>query len=236
MAPPPNLARKLELLWPALLDGDPEAVHRVRKLTRRAQAHLRVSRSPGRTRRAWRELRQMISPIRDRDVTSQHLLETLRAWQLPQGELRTFRQKWARARREAFAALTFPQGPPEIELRKYWKRHARDVLERDREEMQREGVRVLDSEDPEDWHSWRKQLKRYRYTLELVGKVPGELEEVLQGLGRMQDAQVIREVLAGGMWLPAYRERLLEREGQELLEARAQVRTRWPALQRHLRR
>lgn len=44
-------AERLKPLWDALRAGDPQAVHAARKLTRRAQAELRVAEAGKKTER-----------------------------------------------------------------------------------------------------------------------------------------------------------------------------------------
>ena len=60
-----------------------------------------------------------------------------------------------------------------------------------------------------------------RYTLELVGDSPAVLLSILDALGRMQDAEVVRGLLEEHSLLPDQREALLARElAGQLLSAR----------------
>ncbi|WP_157463618.1 CHAD domain-containing protein, partial [Deinococcus pimensis] len=97
-----------------------------------------------------------------------------------------------------------------------------------------EAREVFASTDEDTWHEWRKNLKRWRYTLELAGEAPRELLDVLQELGRAQDATVIRAALADEALLPAHRDALLRRE--EIAEAgsRERARAAWEALERRM--
>lgn len=227
--------KTLTKLWPALESGDPKAVHEARKLTRKAQAQLRISDSPKRTKRAWRDLRRAVAPVRDRDATGQHLMQALNDLDVPPAVREQFEQQWAAARQSRFAQVKLPEMPPPIKRSKHWKARVQEAIESDADELAREAGQVLESGPVEPWHEWRKHLKRYRYTLELTGDAPESLLQVLDQLGRMQDAQVAQELLAHEEWLPQYRDVLMKREAEAQRAAQARVRELWPALSEHLK-
>ncbi|WP_133161844.1 CHAD domain-containing protein [Deinococcus koreensis] len=227
-------AKTLGTIWPALETGDPEAVHQARKLTRKAQAELRIASAPKRVRRAWRELRRAVAPVRDRDAAGEHLVAALTRLGVPRKEVTAFQTAWAAGRERQFSAITLPAQPGSVKRPKRWRARARRVLARDARALQQEALRVLATGDPEPWHDWRKHLKRYRYTLGLIGAAPKALLEVLEHLGRMQDAQVVAELLTRETWLPQYREALLNAEAGASRQAQAHIRAGWPALAEHL--
>ncbi|UBV43139.1 CHAD domain-containing protein [Deinococcus taeanensis] len=227
-------AKTLHKLWPALEKGDVKAVHEARKLTRKAQAQLRIAGAPKRTKRAWRDLRRAVAPVRDRDASGQHLMAALRDLGVPEQALSTFGQEWAQARERIFAEVQLPPSPPPVKRPKHWKARVQEALCSDAQELTREGTEVLAGGSIEQWHEWRKHLKRYRYTAELCGDAPESLLQVLEQLGRMQDAQVVQDLLKREDWIPQYREALLRREEEAQRHAQAQVRTLWPALRESL--
>lgn len=226
--------RTLRALWPQLSAGSPDAVHEVRKLTRRVQAQVRVARSPRATRRAWRDLRRAVAGVRDRDAAGAHLLQALQDLGVSDSERATFQAAWTADREARFAGVTLPPLPPAVKKPRHWKARTRTLLRRDARALIEEGDRVMDSRQVEDWHTWRRHLKRYRYTHALLDAPPNTLLRVLDDLGRMQDAHVIGQALATEAWLPEYRDALLEREEHARLAAEARVRRGWPALRRRL--
>lgn len=230
-----NTAKALRTLWPSLEAGAPEALHQARKLTRRAQAQLRVVGAPGRTRRAWRKLRRAVAPVRDHDVAGQHLIGALNQLGAPPEEVAAFQAAWSARRRRLFAAVKLPEPPPRVKRPRRLKARVREVLEKDARALLREAAAVLGSGEPGRWHEWRKHLKRYRYTLELTSAAPASLLQVLEHLGRLQDAQVARELLSQDDWLPHHRDALMDAEAAAARQARAQVREAWPALAEELR-
>ena len=221
-------------LWTGLERGEEEAVHEARKLTRKVQAELRVADAPKKTKRAWRDLRRAVAGVRDLDAAGEHLAAALTDLKVPKREVTRFQKDWAAARQGAVQAMRLPAMPPTFERPGGWKRRVREALDSDRHELLQEGRAVLNSQDTALWHEWRKHLKRYRYTLETLDDSPRPLLDVLDGLGRMQDAEVARALLQAEPWLPAHRDALLKREEGAQQAAMAKVRAAWPALEAHL--
>ena len=60
--------KQLETHWEALERGKEEAVHEVRKLSRKAGATLKALEAPKKIQRAWRAIRRAVAPLRDWDV------------------------------------------------------------------------------------------------------------------------------------------------------------------------
>ncbi|MFC4640385.1 CHAD domain-containing protein [Deinococcus hohokamensis] len=222
--------KTLKKLWPALEEGDVKAVHEARKLTRKAQAQLRIASAPKRTKRAWRDLRRAVAPVRDRDASGQLLVMALKDLNVPQAVVAQFQAEWAEARQRAFAEVELPELPPPVKRPKQWKARVEEALCSDAHELTREASGVFATTTVEPWHEWRKHLKRYRYTTELTGEAPEALIQILEELGRMQDAQVVQELLNKEAWVPQYREALLRREADAQQKAQARVRELWPAL------
>lgn len=222
--------KTLMKFWPALEAGDPKTIHEVRKLTRKAQAQLRISNAPKRTKRAWRDLRRAVAPVRDRDATGQHLIHALHDLKVPLAVLEQFEKQWSTDRESRFAQIKLPEMPPAVKRPKHWKARVQESLESDAKDLTREAVLVLQSGLVEPWHEWRKHLKRYRYTLELTDDAPEELLLVLHQLGRMQDAQVIQNFLTQEEWLPQYRNILIKRAAETQRLAQVRVRELWPKL------
>ncbi|ABF44519.1 MULTISPECIES: CHAD domain-containing protein [Deinococcus] len=228
-------AERLKPLWDALRAGDPQAVHAARKLTRRAQAELRVAEAGKKTERAWRDLRRAAAPLRDHDVAGGHLREALTELGVPDSTLAYFDQTWAERRAALLTQTAWPELPPTFNLHRGWKGRARRLIEKDGQKLRRDGEAVLASDDPEQWHAWRKRLKRYRYTLDLLGAVPPVVTGTLEALGRLQDAEVVLGVLHADPDLLRYeRDRLIAREEAAHAAARRQVRELFPALAKQL--
>lgn len=228
-------AEKLRVLWDKLRAGDPEAIHAARKLTRRAQAELRVANAGKKTKRAWRDLRRAAAPLRDHDVAGEHLRAALLELGVPSTTLAYFDQTWAERREALLARTPWPQQPPAFELASGWKGRARRLIRKDSEKLLREGQDALTSGDPEQWHAWRKRLKRYRYTLALLGEVPPVVTDMLEALGRFQDAEVVLAILHGDPDLLRFeRARLIAREEVARHAAQERVRELFPALSQQL--
>ncbi|PTA66641.1 CHAD domain-containing protein [Deinococcus arcticus] len=136
-------ARTLRRLWSALQSGDPGAVHEVRKLTRRAQAQLRVARAPKRTRRAWRDLRRAVAAVRDRDAVGEQLVQALKELKVPPQVLSEFQSTWAGRRSRTFAAVSWPDPPPAVKRPRAWKARVRKTLRRDAHHLLREAEQVF---------------------------------------------------------------------------------------------
>ncbi|MEW6421939.1 MAG: CHAD domain-containing protein [Deinococcota bacterium] len=228
-------AERLKTLWDALRAGDPAAVHAARKLTRRAQAELRVAEAGKKTERAWRDLRRAAAPLRDHDVAGGHLRGALAELGVPESTLTYFDRTWAERRAALLAQTTWPELPPTFNLHRGWKGRARQLAEKDGQKLRRDGETVLASDDPEQWHAWRKRLKRYRYTLDLLGDVPPVVIGTLEALGRLQDAEVVLGFLRADPDLLRYeRDHLITREEAARLAARTRVRELFPALAEQL--
>ncbi|MFB9993111.1 CHAD domain-containing protein [Deinococcus oregonensis] len=222
---------RLNKLLPAVQEGDPRAVHEARKLTRKVAAELALSDAPKKVRRAWRDLRRAVAPIRDRDAAGEHLRAALKELHASEAEIHTFEQDWQNKRAEALAALKLPKMGGHVPHPKHFKRKVRAALAEQSAEILAAAPRVLRARKPETWHEWRKTLKHYRYTLELLEPAPTALTDVLDGLGRLQDAEVVLDILTGEAWLPQSKDALIEREKKARQDAQRQVRQAWPALE-----
>lgn len=229
-------ARELRRIWNDLRAGDPVAVHEARKLSRRAGAELRVSDAGKRKRREWRDLRRAAAPLRDHDVTGEHLRAALTELGVEAGTLAYFDQTWAERRRTLLAETVWPERPRGFDLREDWKTQARKQAAKDGRKLAQQGEAALASRDPELWHDWRKRLKRYRFTLELLGEELPVLTDVLRGLGRLQDAEVVLAALHSDPDLLRYeRARLIAREEAARHAAQERVRELFPGLVEPLR-
>lgn len=228
-------AHRLKALWDDLRAGDPGAVHAARKLTRRAQAELRVAGAGRQTERAWRDLRRAAAPLRDHDVAGGHLREALTELGVPPDTLAYFDRTWAERRAALLAGTVWPQRPRGFDLAGGWKKRARRLASKDGEGLRHSGETALASHDAELWHAWRKRLKRYRYTLDLLGEVPPALTDTLEALGRFQDAEVVLALLHADPELLRYeRARLIAREEVARHAAQGRVRELFPALAEQL--
>ncbi|WP_245808322.1 CHAD domain-containing protein [Deinococcus hopiensis] len=221
----------MKATWDELCAGDEVAVHEARKLSRRAQAELRVSDAGGRKRRAWRDLRRAAAPLRDHDVTGEHLRAALTELGVEDSTLAYFDQTWAERRSRLLAQTVWPERPRGFDLKSGWRKEARHLAERDGRHLLKQGQAALNGGEPQAWHDWRKRLKRYRYTLELLGQVPPVLTEVLKALGRLQDAELVLALLHAEPALLRYeRARLIAREEAARHAAQERVRELFPAL------
>lgn len=230
-----SLDERLSELWPQLTQGDPGAVHEARKLTRKVAAEQAVTGAPKKVRHAWRDLRRAVAPLRDHDVAGEHLAAALKEQGRPQSEITAFRRDWAAQREQLLAQVRWPEQPPTLERPSKFGRRARRALAHEAQDLLEDTPAVLRARKADIWHEWRKALKHYRYTLELVGKSPESLSEILDALGRMQDAEVVRGLLEQQNLLPDQREALLAREKKARTDAQHKVRTLWPELEAHLR-
>lgn len=229
------LDERLGELWPRLTQGDPGAVHEARKLTRKVAAEQAVTGAPKKVRHAWRDLRRAVAPLRDHDVAGEHLAAALKEQGRPQSEITAFRRDWAAQREQLLTQVQWPEQPPTLERPSKFGRRARRALAHEAQDLLEDTPAVLRARKADIWHEWRKSLKHYRYTLELVGKSPQSLSEILDALGRMQDAEVVRGLLEQQNLLPDQREALLAREKKARTDAQHKVRTLWPELEAHLR-
>lgn len=224
-------SERLNKLLPAVKDGDPKAIHEARKLTRKVAAELALTDAPKKVRRAWRELRRAVAPVRDRDAAGEHVRAALHELNASEGEIAAFEQDWDRKRAEALAAMNLPKLSKDVPRPKHFKRKVRAALAQQSAEILEAAPKVLRARTTETWHEWRKTLKHYRYTLELLEPAPNALIDVLDGLGRLQDAEVVLDILTGEAWLSHSKTALIQREKGARQEAQRQVRRAWPALE-----
>lgn len=229
-ATPEFIHDDLRPLWPDLLAGHPKAVHEARKLSRKVSAELALTSGTRRERRAWRDLRRALAPLRDHDITGDHLLTALSRAGTPQPELDTFRQDWARRRAALHALLTLPDPPGPAPKAGGTRKAARKTLARHATHLIRESRTVLNSRDAEAWHDWRKELKTYRYTLDTLIPTPKVLKATLDALGRMQDAEVVLDLLGRPEWTHPGTASLQRRERRARTRAQTRVRELWPDL------
>ncbi|PYE55240.1 CHAD domain-containing protein [Deinococcus yavapaiensis] len=223
--------KELERLWPDLVKGDEKAIHEVRKLSRKVGAELRAAGAPNKVRRAWRDLRRAIASVRDRDAVVPHLVEGLRALGASEEDVRSFGTAWKAKREEAFRSVTLPEPPPEFKVDVDLAKRARKKLPGDLDKVREDAVHVLVSDDADTWHEWRKDLKRLRHTLELVAEPPRSMLDLLQALGRLQDAEVTKALLSEFDGLPGYKEALLRREDEAASESKRAAREAWATLE-----
>ncbi|ADY26957.1 CHAD domain containing protein [Deinococcus proteolyticus MRP] len=240
-AQPSTLNTQLAEYWPDFQAATPRAVHEVRKLTRRAGAEAEVSDLKKKVRREWRDLRRAAAPIRDHDAAGEHLQAALAELKASPAAVKRFQAAWAKRRTELLAAHPLPAAmPSSYDLPGDWEARAERVMKADRKALLKRGkalMKAADTDDSEAWHDWRKLMKRYRYTLELAGKAPREVKDTLEHLGRLQDAEVLLELLRheGQHFTAAQLSALTRREEQARLQARAAVRELWPTLKAHLK-
>ena len=109
-----SLGAQLSGMWPALVQGDPKAVHETRKLTRKVGAELSVTGAPKKVRRAWRDLRRAVAPLRDHDVAGEHLAAALEEQGRPPHEIADFRRDWQRRRAELLAGVLRDRWPDHL--------------------------------------------------------------------------------------------------------------------------
>ncbi|WP_102128589.1 CHAD domain-containing protein, partial [Deinococcus planocerae] len=188
---------------------------------------------------AWRDLRRAAAPLRDHDVAGGHLHAALVGLGAPPPLLDRFDAEWVARRAALLAGTDWPQKPPAYDLKGGWKGRARKLAAGDVDDLIGEGEAALASEDTQPWHDWRKNLKRHRYTLDLLGDVPTPLTDVLDALGRLQDTEVTTSLLRQDATLPGllgeFRDQLIVREEAAGKAARAWVRTLFPAFSDALR-
>ncbi|THF71400.1 CHAD domain-containing protein [Deinococcus sp. Arct2-2] len=224
-------SERLNKLLPAVKDGDPKAIHEARKLTRKVAAELALTDAPKKVRRAWRDLRRAVAPVRDRDAAGEHVRAALHELNASAAEIATFDRDWQSKRAEALAAMKLPKLSKDVPRPKHFKRKVRAALAQQSAEILEAAPKVLRARTTETWHEWRKTLKHYRYTLELLEPAPSALTDVLDGLGRLQDAEVVLDILTGEARLPHSKAALIQREKGARQEAQRQVRQAWPALE-----
>lgn len=217
----------------ALVRGEPTAIHETRKLSRQVGAELALDGSPRRARRAWRDLRRAVAPLRDHDVMGEHISNALKRLHTPAGEITGFQSAWAEKRAALLADLKLPELPRIPERPGNFRKKARHSLVKQAGRLQEDAQDVLSSTDPVTWHEWRKDLKQYRYTLEVLTEAPRILKDTLDALGRMQDAEVVLDTVTPPEWPYGHREALIKQETAARNRARSTVRKHWPELNAH---
>ncbi len=222
-------AAQLRGQWLALEAGRVGAVHEARKLCRRMQAQLRAADAPRATRAAWKEVRRAVASLRDHDAAGALLLQALRDLRVPEVEVRAFRRGWQAGRQWLVAGLHLPPVPPAAHAPEHWKRRLRRAAGRLAPELQERAALAFSTADPGAWHRLRKGLKQYRYLTEPLGPVPRTLLQLLDNLGRVQDAEVVAAVVRSGAVPVPHGEAVLAHEAQAQLAAQARLRARWPA-------
>ncbi|RTR30282.1 CHAD domain-containing protein [Deinococcus radiophilus] len=241
-AQPTSLTEDLSGWWEGFQAAQPKAVHEVRKITRRAQAESGVSDMKKKVRRQWRDLRRAAAPVRDHDAAGEHLRDALKELGASATAQQRFEKGWAERRAQLLKRHPLPAQPPQgYDLPADWSARAEGALNKDRRALLKEGKALMkQADDPsntDDWHDWRKRMKRYRYTLELSGKAPKVLKRMLEHLGRLQDAEVLLELLEAETEHFTRKDlaALRAREQQAGLDARAAARKLWPALKAELK-
>lgn len=227
---------KLAQLQSALEAGESEAIHRARKLSRQAETQLKLAGEPKKARADWQALRRAAAPLRDHDVTGAHLRLALQALPVTQAELRTFEQAWQVERQALVAALSLPPMPTGADPRaKHLKKMAHADLPRQAHLLRKEGADVLKTKNSEDWHEWRKDLKFFRYTLEVLGEPPQIVKQSLEALGHLQDAETVLAAVTAAGWAYGHAEELTAQAKDSRRAARKQVRQLWPDLKGYLK-
>lgn len=216
----------------ALIRGEPEAVHETRKLSRQVGAELSLDGAPRKARRAWRDLRRAVAPLRDHDVTGEHIAAALKRLKVPQAEVGAFQDAWAHKRQGMLDELKLPELPRVPERPGNFKKKARSAIVKQAQRLQDDAVEVLAASDSVVWHEWRKDLKQYRYTHEVLAPAPQILKDTLDALGRMQDAEVVLDAVAHD-WPHGHRDALIKQETAARNRARTAVRKLWPDLKAH---
>ncbi|RJF72171.1 CHAD domain-containing protein [Deinococcus cavernae] len=216
----------------ALERGEPQAVHETRKLSRQVGAELSLDGAPRKARRAWRDLRRAVAPLRDHDVTGEHITSALKRLKAPLPEIAQFEQAWAEKRQGLLADLHLPELPRVPERPGNFKKKARSALLKQSQRLQEDAATVLKASDSVVWHEWRKALKQYRYTHEVLAPAPKILKDTLDALGRMQDAEVVLDAVAHD-WPHGHQEALIKQESGARNRARRTVQKLWPELNAH---
>ncbi|WP_051963620.1 CHAD domain-containing protein [Deinococcus misasensis] len=220
--------KQLQDLWIELEAGQVEAIHEARKLTRKAQAYLRALRASRKAQKPWKKLRRTLAPVRDLDVTYDHLKRLLKELQADASTLELLKVHFQSQRTRLWSELELPSRPRDQESPSDLKELVQDTLEEDWSNLKREAKKVLKSEESATWHAWRKHLKRYRYTLEIVQEAPEELVKLLKALGNMQDMEVLKGHLdAAPEFLEPYVPELQDLMVQKHEEARKKAASVW---------
>lgn len=183
-----ELARRIESLRASI---DPESVHKLRVSAGRLSVWLELG-----ARRALRDdlrnLRRAASAVRDLDVISAHEHES--AW------VETLRQE----RGEEAARLRAAMASPRIEalvdglaiVPEPDPVCVRAALQRLKRRVQRAGDQLDDAENRERaLHRLRRRVRRLRYALDWLGADAGDLRELQESLGGLNDLAVELERL-----------------------------------------
>lgn len=222
----------LKALQEALAVGDPKAIHEVRKLSRKVGAELALADAPRKQRRLWRTVRRTAAPLRDHDITGEHISNAMKKLKVPASEIAAFQAAWATERHKHLQDVEWPK-LIEPQKPKKLKKKARASLPEQARHLHRSGAEILPTHDSARWHDWRKEMKRYRYTLEVLGDAPRVVKDVLDALGRIQDAEVVMDAVGGPDWKFGHSDALVKQEQAARTRARTKVRQLWPALEAH---
>lgn len=212
------------------LQGDEEAVHRLRKLARAAETRARVGELPKRERRAWQQVRRAASALRDHDVTGPLIRQALLDLDVAEAEVTAVSEAWAARRAALLGELTLPERMPRLPDapgRKRWERFLASEAARVQATVPPRDGRVR----AEEWHDWRKALKRYRVVLELRERSPEALVTLLRVLGDAQDAQTLLELAGRESLLTAYRPGLVRAAQVQRRLARQEAWRQWKLLE-----
>ena len=241
--------QQLAVLWPDLQTAQPAAVHAGRKLSRKIDAELIVADAPKKVRRAWRDLRRALAPLRDHDVTGEHIVAALRRSRVAASKIAAFTAQWEAERATMATALQLPADLACFEFRQAEPARGKasrkkrpnpvNLQKNARLELIRQGVDLLvrtplvlsDPAELEAWHTLRKALKRYRHTIELIEEPADVVKQTLDAYGRLQDSEVVVDTLqAREQWAFGTADRLIASELTTRKQAQAQIVTLWPAL------
>ena len=210
--------------------GSAEAVHELRVAIRRTRLLASIGRTAiGRQRtlefRTWaQKLADVLSPVRDYDVMIEWAGQACQDTRFI-GELREDRKEaWQEARKELKAS------PPEkwtklrslkasgSQRRKLASRY-REVASATREVIDMDAA-CFERLDSTARHDFRRAVRRMRYLAELK-KTPGRVKLLgtLQGgLGELQNAQAVKELLRKGRNHFSHRRQLIRRVKQHELQ------------------
>jgi CHAD domain-containing protein len=230
--------KSLDNAWTSLELGDASAIHEIRKLTRKAGAELRAFGAPKKIQGAWRALRRAIAPLRDWDVVGEQLEQHLEREQVSAELKQATLEDWAAERDQRYAYLVLPAKPHPFEAPKNSEKNTqellKEVLHDDWSKLKRMAKRILPDNISSAWHDFRKKLKRFRHTLELLHDPPEVLLELLRHLGRIQDADMVISVLKDPKKLSSLdqgaREHWILEEQKTRLERAENVRRTWALL------
>lgn len=242
---------QLQTLWPDLETGQPEAVHRARKLSRKVDATLKLISAPRKVCHAWRDLRRALAPLRDHDITGQHIVSILQQQRATKTVIKAFEADWAHIRQQMSSELKLPKlqlltfddrklnkadaaaSSADTKLAKV----AQTDLVRQAALLLTTVPAVLESSQMAQWHEVRKALKQYRHTLELVETPSHEITTALDAFGQLQDTEVVIHALASRQdWTFGDADPLIQQQTQQQQAAQSAIRELWPALSAQLSR